>query len=104
MFSDKLNEVIERLNEFTVNYEGYVQEQLKPFTNRLSAMEERLDTVEDAVDAKIAQLESEVATAIKDNQTYVNSTVTDLRTYVYQTDKDLRSYVDSNIDKNHNRC
>ncbi len=98
-FSDKLNEVIERLNDFTSDYEGYVQEQLKPFTNRLTVMEERLDTVEAAVDAKIALLENDVATAIRDNQSYVNSAVTDLREYVDKTDKDLRTYVDTNIAK-----
>lgn len=96
-FSDKLNEVIERLNEFTGDYESYVQEQLKPFTNRLSVMEARLNDVETAVDVKIAQLEQNVTTAIKDNQTYVNSTVTDLRDYVNNTDKELRTYVANSI-------
>lgn len=96
-FSDKLNEVIERLNAFTGDYESYVQEQLKPFTERLTAMEEQLATVEGAVDTKISQLDGEVATAIKDNQSYVNSAVTDLRNEVNQTDSELRKYVDNNI-------
>lgn len=96
-FSDKLNEVIERLNEFTGDYESYVQEQLAPYNARLEKMESQLDTLADVVELKIKELETNVETAIKDNESYVNSTVSDLKNYVSKTDTKLRAYIDGKL-------
>lgn len=96
-FSDKLNEVIERLNEFTTDYEGYVQEQLAPYNARLSSMETRLDTVEADVSTKIRQLTEDVETAIKDAESYVNVTVTESKQYVDNSVENLTKYVNENI-------
>lgn len=96
-FSTKLNEVIDRLNEFTGTYESYVQAQLAPYQKQLDALQTKVDGALDGVDKLVRDLENQVSTAIRDNQSYVNSVVAENRIYVDQQVANNKTYVDGQI-------
>lgn len=104
-FAHKLNELIDSYNTFAGQYENYVQEQLKPFVDRLNSFDTRLNTVVQEINDNFDIFKKEVNDEISDFKEETdakidtqNQLIADLRKDVNAEVKSLRTEMYEKLD------